>query len=161
MTMTIELQDRSTRWWLIGSLALNLLFIGTIGTLAVRHALAPSQQAATERPRTAAARIERLAAPLPPADAEKLRAAFRARDAVAEGGREGLNRAFERIQAAMRAEPFDAAQLRAAYGEVRAARPVYEQAMQEIIASAVSDMSREGRAKLSEWPSPRTSSNTR
>lgn len=161
MTMTIELQDRSTRWWLIGSLALNLLFIGTIGTLAVRHALAPSQQAATERPRTAAARIERLAAPLPPADAEKLRAAFRAREAVAEGGREGLNRAFERTQAAMRAEPFDAAQLRAAYGEVRAARPVYEQAMQEIIASAVSDMSREGRAKLSEWPSPRTSSNTR
>lgn len=161
MTMTIELQDRSTRWWLIGSLALNLLFIGTIGTLAVRHALVPSQQAATERPRTAAARIERLAAPLPPADAEKLRAAFRAREAVAEGGREGLNRAFERTQAAMRAEPFDAAQLRAAYGEVRAARPVYEQAMQEIIASAVSDMSREGRAKLSEWPSPRTSSNTR
>jgi uncharacterized membrane protein len=161
MTMTIELQDRSTRWWLIGSLALNLLFIGTIGTLAVRHALVPSPQAATERPRTAAARIERLAAPLPPADAEKLRAAFRAREAVAEGGREGLNRAFERTQAAMRAEPFDAAQLRAAYGEVRAARPVYEQAMQEIIASAVSDMSREGRAKLSEWPSPRTSSNTR
>src|SRR5258705_420968 len=93
MTMTIELQDRSARWWLIGSLALNLLFIGTIGTLAVRHALAPSQPSATERPRTAAARIERLAAPLPPADAEKLRTAFRARETVAEGGREGLNRA--------------------------------------------------------------------
>ena len=161
MTMTIELQDRSARWWLIGSLALNLLFIGTIGTLAVRHALAPSQPSATERPRTAAARIERLAAPLPAADAEKLRAAFRAREAAAEGGREGLNRAFERTQAAMRAEPFDAAQLRAAYGEVRAARPVYEQAMQDIIASAAGEMSREGRGKLSEWPSPRTSTNTR
>ena len=46
-------------------------------------------------------------APLPAADAEKLRAAFRAREAAAEGGREGLNRAFERIQAAMRAEPFE------------------------------------------------------
>jgi uncharacterized membrane protein len=161
MTMTIELQDRTTRWWLIGSLALNLLFIGTIGTLAVRHMVAPPPQAATERPRTAAARIERLAAPLPAADAEKLRAAFRARETAAESGREGLNRAFERIQAAMRAEPFDAAQLRAAYGEVRAARPVYEQAMQEIIASAVGEMSREGRAKLSEWPSPRTNTSTR
>jgi len=161
MTMTLEFQDRSTRWWLIGSLALNLLFIGTVGALAVRHALAPPQPAATERPRTAAARIERLAAPLPAADAEKLRAAFRAREAAAEGGREGLNRAFERVQAAMRAEPFDAVQLRAAFGEVRAARPVYEQTMQDIIASAAGDMSREGRTRLSEWPSPRTNTTTR
>lgn len=161
MTMTMELQDRSARWWLIGSLALNLLFIGTIGALAVRHALAPAQPAAIERPRTAAARIERLAAPLPAADAEKLRAAFRAREAAVEGGREGLNRAFERIQAAMRAEPFDAAQLRAAFGEARAARPSYEQAMQEIIAGAAAEMSREGRVKLSDWPSPRGNTNTR
>ena len=161
MTMTMELQDRSARWWLIGSLALNLLFIGTIGALAVRHALAPPQPVATERPRTAAARIERLAAPLPAADAEKLRAAFRAREAAAEGGREGLNRAFERIQAAMRAEPFDAAQLRAAFGEARAARPLYEQTMQEIIASAAAEMSREGRMKLSDWPSPRGNTNAR
>ena len=58
-------QDRSSRWLLIGSLALNLFFIGTIGSLAVRHYVMPSQPAATERPRTAAARIERLAAPLP------------------------------------------------------------------------------------------------
>lgn len=161
MTMTMELQDRSARWWLIGSLALNLLFIGTIGALAVRHALAPPLPTATERPRTAAARIERLAAPLPAADAEKLRAAFRAREAAAEGGRDGLNRAFERIQAALRAEPFDAAQLRAAFGEARAARPVYEQAMQDILASAAGEMSREGRTRLSEWPSPRTTTNAR
>lgn len=159
--MTMELQDRSTRWWLIGSLALNLLFIGTIGSLAVRHAVAPAQPAAIERPRTAAARIERLAAPLPAADAEKLRAAFRAREAVAEGGREGLNRAFERIQAAMRAEPFDAAQLRAAFAEGRAVRPAYEQTMQDIIASAAGDMSREGRVKLSDWPSPRSTTSAR
>jgi uncharacterized membrane protein len=161
MTMTMELRDRSARWWLIGSLALNLLFIGTVGALAVRHALAPPQPTATERPRTAAARIERLAAPLPAADAEKLRAAFRAREAAAEGGRDGLNRAFERIQAALRAEPFDAAQLRAAFGEARAARPVYEQAMQDILASAAGEMSREGRTRLSEWPSPRTTTNAR
>jgi uncharacterized membrane protein len=162
MTMTMELQDRSSRWWLIGSLALNLFFIGTIGALAVRHVVAPSQPAATERPRTALARIERLATPLPAADAEKLRAAFRAREAAAEGGRDAMNRAFERVQAALRAEPFDAAQLRAAFGDVRAARPAYEQAMQDIIATAAAGMSREGRNRLSEWPSPsRTGTNTR
>ena len=33
---------------------------------------------------------------------------------------------------------------------------LYEQAMQEIIASAAAEMSREGRSKLADWPSPRT-----
>lgn len=160
-TMTMAFPDRTSRLLLIGSLALNLFFIGTIVALAVRHTIAPAQPAATERPRTAAARIERLAAPLPAADAEKLRAAFHAREAAAEGGREALNRAFERIQGALRAEPFDAAQLRAAFGETRAARPVYEQAMQEIITAAASGMSAEGRARLAEWPSSRTNTNTR
>jgi len=161
MTMTMEFQDRSTRVLLIGSLALNLFFIGTIGALAARHYLAPPQPAAVERPRTAAARIERLAAPLPAADAEKLRAAFRARESAAEGARDALNRAFDRIQTTLRAEPFDAAQLRAAFGEARAARPVYEQAMQEIVGLAAADMSRQGRDRLADWPSSRTNTNTR
>ncbi len=153
MTMTM-VEDRASRWLLIGSLALNLFFIGTIGALAVRHAFAPAQPAATERPRTAAARIERLAAPLPAADAERLRGAFRAREAAAEGGREALNRAFEQVQAALRAQPFDAAQLRAAMTQVRAVRPAYEQAMQEILAAAAADMSDEGRSRLASWPAP-------
>ena len=33
MTMTMTMPDRSSRWLLIGSLALNLFFVGTIGTL--------------------------------------------------------------------------------------------------------------------------------
>ena len=160
MTMTMTMPDRSSRWLLLGSLALNLFFIGTIGALAIRHTVAPSPPTATERPRTAAARIERLAAPLPAADAEKLRGAFRTREAAAENARENLNRAFERIQAALRAQPFDEAQLRAAMTQVRAARPVYEQAMQEILVAAASEMSSVGRAKLADWP-PRPTANTR
>jgi uncharacterized membrane protein len=155
--MSVAIQDRSSRWLLIGSLALNLFFIGTIGSLAVRHYVMSAQPAASERPRTAAARIERLAAPLPPADAEKLRATFRPRAAEAEEARAALNRAFERIQAALRKEPFDPAQLRAALAEVRATRPVYELAMQEIYLAAAGAMSPEGRAKLADWPAPRAS----
>src|SRR3954453_13084589 len=117
MTMTLTMPDRSSRWLLIGSLALNLFFVGTVGALALRHILSPPQAAEVERPRTAAARIERLAAPLPAADAEKLRSAFRARASDAENAREGLNRSYERIQAALRAQPFDPAQLRAAMTE--------------------------------------------
>jgi uncharacterized membrane protein len=153
--MSIALQDRSSRWLLIGSLALNLFFIGTIGSLAVRHYVMAAPPAATERPRTAAARIERLAAPLPPADAEKLRATFRPRAAESEEARAALNRAFERIQAALRKEPFDPAQLRAALAEVRTTRPAYELVMQEIYLAAAGAMSPEGRAKLADWPAPR------
>lgn len=159
MTMlTMDMPERSSRWLLIGSLALNLFFIGTIGALAVRHSFAPAQPAAPDRPRTAAARIERLAAPLPPADAEKLRAAFAARAAAAESAREALTRSFERMQAALRAQPFNADELRAAMADTRAARPAYEQIMQEVFAAGAAAMSSEGRAKLAEWP-PRPAPN--
>jgi uncharacterized membrane protein len=159
MTMTMAMPDRSSRWLLIGSLALNLFFVGTVGALALRHIMAPPQQAETERPRTAAARLERLAAPLPAADAETLRAAFRTRAAEAESARDALNRAYERVQAALRAQPFDAAQLRAAMADARAARPLYEVVMQDILTAGASGMSPGGRARLAEWP-PR-SPNTR
>jgi uncharacterized membrane protein len=155
MTSTMTMPDRSSRLLLVISLALNLFFIGTIGALAIRHTITPAQPTATERPRTAAARIERLAAGLPAADAEKLRIAFRARDAAAEGARDTLNRAIERIQAGLRAQPFDAAQVRAAMAEARAIRPPYEQIMQEILVAAASTMSQEGRTKLADWPQSR------
>jgi uncharacterized membrane protein len=163
MTMlTMDMPERSSRWLLIGSLALNLFFIGTVGALAVRHVFGPAPSASPERPRTAASRIERLAAPLPSADAEKLRGAFATRAAAAESARETLNRSFEHIQAAQRAQPFNPDALRAAMAETRAARPAYEQIMQEIFAAGAAAMSNEGRAKLAEWPPrPAPKTNTR
>jgi uncharacterized membrane protein len=155
MISTFAAPDRSSRWLLVASLALNLFFIGTVGALAIRHYVTPAQPAATDRPRTAAARIERLVAGLPAADADKLRAAFRAREAAAEGARDALNRAIERIQAGLRAQPFDAAQVRVAMAEARTVRPPYEQIMQEILVAAASTMSQEGRTKLADWPAPR------
>jgi uncharacterized membrane protein len=155
MTMTMTMPDRSSRWLLVASLALNLFFIGTLVSLAARSYVMPSQPGAAERPRTAAARIERLAMPLPGADAEKLRAAFHAREAAAEGARAALNKAYERAQGALRAEPFDSASLRAALAEARAARPAYDQVMQEILLAGATIMSPEGRAKLADWPASR------
>ena len=161
MTMTLTLPDRSSRWLLVGSLALNLFFVGTIGALAVRHYVLPAQPAATERPRTVAARIERLAAPLPAADAEKLRAAFRAQEPPAERARAALNGALEHLQAALRAQPFDPAQLRAALTEIRTTRPIYEQTMGDIYLAGATAMSPEGRIKLADWPAPRPATNAR
>ena len=161
MTMTMTMPDRSSRWLLIGSLALNLFFIGTIVSLAARHYVMPAQPAATERPRTASARIERLATPLPAADAEKLRAAFRARETAAESARDALNKAYERAQGALRAQPFDPAVVRAALADVRTARPAYDQIMQEILLTGASAMSPEGRNKLADWPPSRPATTTR
>src|SRR3954462_3425664 len=148
MTMTMTMPDRPSRWLLLGSLALNLFFVGTLVSLAARAYMLPGQPAATERPRPAAARIERLAAPLPAADADKLRAAFRARESAAEGARDVLNKAYERAQGVLKAQAFDAEALRAALAEGRAARPAYDQIMQEILIAGASAMSPDGRAKL-------------
>src|SRR3954470_18582507 len=155
MTMTMTMPDRPSRWLLIGSLALNLFFVGTLLSLPARAYLLPGQSVATERPRTAAARIERLAAPLPAADAEKLRAAFRARETGAEKARNALHAALAHLQAALRAQPFDPSQLRTALTEIQTARPVYEQVMGEIYLNGASAMSPEGRLKLADWPPPR------
>ena len=48
MTMAMEMPDRSSRWLLVGSLALNLFFVGTLGALALRHVVAPPQPAAAQ-----------------------------------------------------------------------------------------------------------------
>jgi uncharacterized membrane protein len=98
---------------------------------------------------------------LPAADAERLRAAFRARASAAEGAREALNKAYERAQDVLKAAPFDVAALRAALAEARGVRPAYDQVMQEILIAGASAMSPEGRARLADWPSPRTPSTTR
>src|SRR5206468_9127724 len=137
------------------SRALNVCLSGTVLSRAARPSVMPWQPATTERPRTAAARVERLAAPLPAADGENLRAAFRARESAAEGARDALNKAYERAQGALRAEPFDPGSLRAALADARAARPAYDQIMQDILLIGATAMSPEGRNKLADWPASR------
>ena len=99
--------------------------------------------------------------PQPAADAAKLRAAFRVRESSAEGARDALNKAYEGAQAALRTEPFDPAALRAALAEARAARPAYDQVMQDILLTGASAMSVEGRKRLADWPSSRPTTATR
>jgi uncharacterized membrane protein len=150
--MSIEFGERSWRWLLVASLALNLFVIAAGGALYVRHQFAQPTAREAERPRTAAARIERLAATLPAADAETLRGAFRARAGGTEAARDALNRASERIQGALRADPFNASELRTAMAQTRSLRIVYDQAFHEVVAAAAAEMSPQGRAKLADGP---------
>jgi uncharacterized membrane protein len=162
MVSAVTLNDRPTRVLLIASLALNLFVIGTAGALLTRLYFTSPPPVATERPRTAAARIDRLAATLPGEDAAKLRAVFQAREPAVEATRDTLNRAYDRNRAILRAEPFDQAALRAAMAESREARARFDQALHDVIATAAAEMSPAGRAKLADWGQrPRTTESSR
>jgi uncharacterized membrane protein len=132
------------RWLLIASLALNLFFVGIGAALLIRQPAPPD--------RSTAARIERLAATLPAADAAKLRDKFQAHRAAVETARQGYDAARDAIRDALRREPFDVAAMLAAMTRARAARQTFDQELQTLLANAAAEMSPEGRARLAEWP---------
>jgi uncharacterized membrane protein len=148
---TIAFADTSAskpRWLLIGSLALNLFFIGLIASMAVRS-LGPAPEVPSNR--RDSARIESIAATLPPADAARLRAEFANRRATIEAAREDIARAQDGIRATLRAEPFDAEAMRRAMADTRAARENLYQNIGSVISTAAAEMSQAGRNKLADW----------
>jgi len=142
---------RTSRWLVLVSLALNLFFVGAAGALVARNYFsAPSPNAPVDR--SVAARVDRLAATLPPADGEKLREEFRARSATVEPARDAYRRAQDAAREILRIEPFDVGALRAAMAQTRAARQVLDEALNGVVAAAAAQMSPSGRAKLADWP---------
>ena len=137
------------RWLLLGSLALNLFFIGVAVALMIRAA-----QPAPPIDRSAAARVERLAATLPKPDADKLRVQYAAQRDAVETAQRAYRSRQETMRQALRAEPFSADAMRAAMADTRAARQGFDLVLQGIIATAAAEMSADGRHKLAEWPPP-------
>jgi uncharacterized membrane protein len=144
-------EDRNARWLLLVSLALNLFFIGAGGALLVRHYAAP---AAVTPPldRSVGARIERLAATLPAADADILRSEYRANASRLDAVRDGYRSAQDEVRRVLRAEPFDPEAMRTAMTATRTARQGFDQMLQDVIAAAAAKMSVAGRNKLADWP---------
>src|SRR4029079_10934735 len=102
MSIAHALSSPSTpaaRYWLFGSLALNLFLIGIASALLIREPEIPN--------RSIGARIERLASTLPPSDADKLRAEFSAQRVAVNGTRGAYDRPCDGIRAVLRREPFD------------------------------------------------------
>jgi uncharacterized membrane protein len=147
---------RSTsRWLLLGSLALNLFFVGVAVAMAIR---APVPSAWD---RNVFVRVERMAAALPPADADLVRDQMREHhDAIANAqdkyyaGREG-------IRATLRQDPFKTDDMRAAMARTRAARQAYDQVIQDVFAGIAEKMSPAGRHALADWRASRKSSSNR
>lgn len=136
----------SSRWLLLGSLALNLFFLGAVLAMAIR-APAPSYW-----DRDVFVRVERLAATLPGADADLVRGAMNANHAAIAAAQTRYRDAREHVHAVLRQEPFDPAALRAAMAETRAARQAYDQVIHGVFASAATQMSAAGRHALADWP---------
>jgi len=144
----------SSRWLLLGSLALNLFFVGVAIAMAIR---APEPASTTVRDRDVFVRLERLAATLPPADAVILRGRTDANRETIESAQTKYRSAQGTIRQALRREPFDAEAMRAAVAGTRTARQTYDQAIQGVYADAAAQMSSAGRNALADWPPSRKS----
>jgi uncharacterized membrane protein len=145
---------RASRGLLLASLALNLFFIGISGAYAVRHLSQGTPARPGEPARGAGARIERLAVALPADDGARLRQDYGSRREAIEAASAAYREAQERIRAATRAEPFDAAALRQVMADARSARQRLEEMLQDVIATAAGRMSPDGRRRLADYTPP-------
>ena len=91
---TLATPAPTSRWVLLGSLALNLFLVGLMVALITREPPAPD--------RSPAGRIDGLASTLPAADGAKLRANFAANRAGVEGARKKYENSREAIRAVLR-----------------------------------------------------------
>jgi len=136
----------TSRWLLLGSLALNLFFVGVAVAMAIR---APSPPAWD---RNIFVRVEHIADTLPPADADILRGQINANRQLIDEAQTRYHAAQDSIHAALRHEPFDVSAMRAAMAQTRAARQQFDQVIQGVFAFAASQMSPAGRMALANWP---------
>jgi uncharacterized membrane protein len=145
----------SSRWLLLGSLALNLFFIGVALAIAVRAPAAPTWD------RNVFVRVERIAATLPPVDADLLRGQINANRQLIEDTQAKYRAAQDEIRATLRRAPFDVEALRAAMAKTRAARQDFDRVIQGVFAFAASQMSPAGRSALADWPPGRKTTSNR
>lgn len=151
--MTWSGSEGSSRWLLLGSLALNLFFIGVGGALLLQSYEPDPVSPPTASDLSVAGRIERIAGTLPREDAERLRAAYRANQGEIDGTRAAYRNRQEAVSAALRAEPFNLDTLKAAMTDMRGARQAFDRRIHEFFAQQASEMSPAARQKLAERPS--------
>jgi uncharacterized membrane protein len=143
------------RWLLLGSLALNLLFVGATGAVAFRYSSPVPLTTVSHIDHGLASRLDRIADSLPSGDAELLRAQLRGEAIKLASAQADLRLSQEDVRNSLRAQPFDADAMRNAMAQNRAARQNFDQVLHDTIAAAAAKMSDVGRVKLAEWPPER------
>ena len=145
----------SSRWLLLGSLALNLFFVGVAVAMAIRAPAPPAWD------RNVFVRVEHIADTLPPPDADLLRGQINANRQLIDEAQTKYHSAQDAIHAALRHEPFDVNAMRAAMAQTRAARQTFDQVIQGVFAFSAAQMSPAGRQALADWPPGRKSTSKR
>jgi uncharacterized membrane protein len=140
-----------SRWLLLGSLALNLFFVGLAIAMAVR---APAKSWWNQ---DVFVRVDRLAATLPQDDAGLLRGQIQSNHDAIATAQANYRASQDAIRATLRHEPFDVEAMRAAMVKSRAARQIYDQTIQGVFATTAAQMSQAGRNALADWPPGRKS----
>jgi uncharacterized membrane protein len=135
-----------SRWLLLGSLALNLFFVGVAVAMAVRAPAPPPRWDPN-----VFVRIDRLAATLPTADADLLRRMIATNHAAIENTQDKYHAARDEIRATLRQNPFKVDDMRAAMAKTRAARQSFDLVIQGVFADAAAKMSTAGRLALADW----------
>ncbi len=135
-----------SRWLLLGSLALNLFFIGIAAAMAIRGPAPPPRWDPD-----VFVRVDRLAATLPPADAELLRSTFQADHDSIERAQTVYQDARRQIHETLRQDPFKVDDMRVAMAKTRAARQAYDQLIQGVFAGAAVSMSSAARHAVADW----------
>jgi uncharacterized membrane protein len=145
----------SSRWLLLGSLALNLFFVGVALAMAIRAPAPPAWD------RNVFVRVEHIADTLPPADADLLRGQINANRQLIDDAQRQYHSAQDQIHETLRHIPFEAEAMRAAMAKTRAARQNFDQVIQGVFAFSAAQMSQAGRSALADWPPGRkTTSNS-
>jgi uncharacterized membrane protein len=145
------------RWLMLGSLTLNLFFVGAAGAVAFRYTSPVPLTAVSRIDHSLASRLERIAVSLPPADSAIMRTQLRHDAQKVAAAQADLRLSQDAVRQSLRAEPFDAAATRAAMAENRTARDNFDQVLHDTIAAAAAQMSVVGRNKLADWPAERES----
>jgi uncharacterized membrane protein len=148
--VTLRGSEGSTRWLLLASLALNLFFIGVGGALLLQGFGSGTFAPRAAYDRSVAGRIERIAAVLPPADADRLRKAYKERQSEIDGARGAYRDKQEAVRAALRAQPFNLETLNTAMAGMRAARQAFDLSIHGFFAQQASEMSEAGRQALAD-----------
>ena len=102
------------RWLLLGSLALNLFFVGAAGAVAFRYSSPVPLRTVAHIDHNLATRFDRIAASLPPADGDIMRAQLHSDAEKVAAAQADLRLSQDDVRKSLRAQPFDADAMRAA-----------------------------------------------
>jgi uncharacterized membrane protein len=149
MSMLPKIQGSAyARWLLPVSLALNVCFVGAASAVAYRYTGEVPLSVVELIDHGAMDRFDRVAAALPPSDAQIMRAEVHADEERVAAAQADLRLMQEEARNTLRAEPFNTDALRSAMQRVQVARDHYHVVLHEVFEAAAPKMSVVGRNKL-------------